>query len=84
MVVEQKIALLSRYADMLVVVEGGRIRFADEPRQVLAHADELLEIGVNCPRSTTLVNRLADRGVCERAAVRTVSEACDALERVVA
>ncbi|WP_449315953.1 energy-coupling factor ABC transporter ATP-binding protein [Rubneribacter sp.] len=83
-VVEQKIALLSRYADMLVVVEGGRIRFADEPRQVLAHADELLEIGVNCPRSTTLVNRLADRGVCERAAVRTVSEACDALERVVA
>ena len=32
-VVEQKIALLSQYADMLVVVDEGRIRFADAPRR---------------------------------------------------
>ena len=32
-VVEQKIALLSQYADMLVVVDEGRIRFAAPPRR---------------------------------------------------
>ncbi len=38
-VVEQKIALLSEYADMLVIVDEGRIRFADTPDAVLAHSE---------------------------------------------
>lgn len=58
-IVEQKIALLSEFADMLVIVDDGKIRFADKPKNVLAHSEELLEIGVNCPRSTTLMNRLS-------------------------
>ena len=58
-VVEQKIALLSEFADQLVIVDEGRIRFADAPREVLAHTEELLRLGVNCPRATTLMNRLA-------------------------
>ena len=37
-VVEQKIALLSQYADMLVIVDEGRIRFADAPAKVLEHS----------------------------------------------
>ena len=36
-VVEQKIALLSDYADMLVIVDEGRSAFADAPDAVLAH-----------------------------------------------
>lgn len=62
-VVEQKIALLSEFADLLVIVDRGRIRFADAPAAVLAHSEELLELGVNCPRSTTLMNRLARAGL---------------------
>ena len=62
-VIEQKIALLSAFADMLVIMEGGRIRFADSPAAVLAHSEELLEIGVNCPRVTSLMNALRDRGL---------------------
>ena len=83
-VVEQKIALLSHYADMLVIVDEGRIRFADSPAAVLAHSDELLEIGVNCPRSTTLMNRLAADGIYGGPVCRNVEEACNALVEVIA
>ena len=78
-VVEQKIALVSEFADMLVIVDNGTIRFADTPTSVLAHSEELLEIGVNCPRATTLMNRLAADGVYAGSVCRNVEEACYAL-----
>jgi energy-coupling factor transport system ATP-binding protein len=78
-VVEQKIALLSQFADLLVVLDDGKIRFADAPRKVLANSTELLEIGVNCPRATTLLNRLAADGRYAGPVCRNVREACDAL-----
>ena len=83
-VVEQKIALLCDYADMLVIVDQGRIRFADSPDAVLAHSDELLALGVNCPRSTTLMNKLAMQGMYEGPAVRNVAQATQALAEVLA
>lgn len=82
-VVEQKIALLSQFADMLVIVDGGKIRFADAPADVLAHSEELLEIGVNCPRATTLMNRLAATGLYAGPVCRDVEEACRALSEVI-
>ena len=83
-VVEQKIALLSHYADMLVIVDEGRIRFSDTPTAVLSHSDELLEIGVNCPRATTLMNRLAADDIYGGPVCRNVEEACRALAEVIA
>ena len=83
-VVEQKIALLSHYADMLVIVDEGRICFSDTPTAVLSHSDELLEIGVNCPRATTLMNRLAADGIYRGPVCRNVEEACRALAEVIA
>lgn len=83
-VVEQKIALLSQYADLLVIVDEGRIRFADEPARVLEHTGELERIGVNCPRATTLMNRLRDRALYDGPAVRNVAEAVAALKEVLA
>lgn len=83
-VVEQKIALLSEFADMLLIVDDGTIRFNGSPADVLAHADELLEIGVNCPRSTTLVNTLKERGLYAGATVRNVAEAVSVCKEVLA
>ena len=80
--VEQKIALLSEYADTLIIVDEGEIRFCGTPHEVLEHSDELLEIGVNCPRSTRLVNRLRGRGLVCGPAVCTVEGvvcACEGL-----
>lgn len=83
-VVEQKIALLAEYADLLVVMEDGAVRFADAPEAVLAHAAELYEIGVNCPRSTSLVNRLRSCGLYRGRAVRDVEGAVAACREVLA
>ncbi len=83
-VVEQKIALLSDYADMIVIMEQGRVRFNGTPAEVLAHSDELLEIGVNCPRATTLSNRLRAAGLYAGPACRNVIEAADMVQEVLA
>ncbi len=83
-VVEQKIALLSEFADQLVIVDEGRIRFADAPRAVLAHSEELLRLGVNCPRSTTLMNRLMRAGLYDGPVCTDVEEAARAILEVIA
>ncbi len=83
-VVEQKIALVADFADQMAIVDDGRIRFDGTPDEVLAHSAELLEIGVNCPRSTSLVNRLCAAGVYDGPSVRNVPGAVDACLEVLA
>ena len=83
-VVEQKIALLSDFADRLIIVENGSIRYDGAPQEVLEHVDELLEIGVNCPRSTSLTKELKDAGLYGGGCCRNVADAVAALEEVLA
>lgn len=83
-VVEQKIALVADFADQMVIVDDGRIRFDGTPDDVLSHSAELLEIGVNCPRSTSLVNRLCAAGVYGGPSVRNVPGAVNACLEVLA
>lgn len=83
-VVEQKIALLSEYADMLLIVDNGKIAFSGSPEEVLEHSKELYDIGVNCPRSTSLVNRLRNMGIYSGEPVRNVSEAVAVCKEVLA
>ena len=82
--VEQKIALLSEFADRLLIVENGGIRFDGAPTQVLEHADELLEMGVNCPRSTSLSVALRRRGLYAGAVCENVSQATAMVKEVLA
>ena len=83
-VVEQKIALLSEYADRLIIVKEGQLLFDDSPAAVLEHAEELLAEGINCPRSTSLANRLHKLGLYSGPACRNVAEAVRACEEVLA
>ena len=83
-VVEQKIALLSEYADRLIIVKEGQLLFDDSPAAVLEHAEELLAEGINCPRSTSLANRLRKLGLYSGPACRNVAEAVRACEEVLA
>lgn len=76
-VVEQKIALLSDYADAIAVMEAGRIRLHGTPDAVLVRADELVEAGVNVPRVVSLARRLRDAGVYAGPVRRTVRDAAD-------
>ena len=58
-VVEQKIMLLCEFAKQLAVMNGGRIAFQGETRKVLAHAEEMQDLGINIPRVTTLSRALS-------------------------
>ena len=58
--IEQKIMLLCEFAKQLAVLSEGKIIRQGDTREVLAHAEELESLGVNCPRVTTL-SRLLSR-----------------------
>ena len=60
-VVEQKIMLLCEFADMLAVLDQGKIVRQGKTREVLARSDELEALGVNCPRVTLLTRLLSKR-----------------------
>lgn len=81
-VVEQKIALLSDFADRLLVVDNGSIRFDGAPSDVLEHADELLEIGVNCPRSTSISVALRAMGLYTGPVCKNPAEAAMVVKEV--
>lgn len=81
-VVEQKIALLSEYADRLIIVKEGSILLDGSPRQVLEHSDLLLEEGINCPRSTSFANNLRKADLYSGSACCNVDEAVRAAELV--
>ncbi|MBQ6382581.1 MAG: ATP-binding cassette domain-containing protein [Clostridia bacterium] len=60
-VIEQKIMLLSEFARQLIVLSRGKIAYQGPAREVLSHADELLQLGVNCPRVARLSMLLSER-----------------------
>lgn len=81
-VVEQKIALLSEYADRLLIIKDGTILMDGAPHEVLEYPDRLLAEGINCPRATTLVARLKRGGLYAGGAVRNVEGAVRVIEEV--
>ena len=62
-VIEQKVALLSKYCSRVLVMADGRLAFDGEPHQVFAHASELRQMGVDSPRVARIANSLAEAGL---------------------
>jgi len=62
-VVEQKIMLLSEFAEELAVMRRGEILFHGPVREVLRQAAALESIGVNCPRVVTLSHAMREEGL---------------------
>ena len=65
-VIEQKIMLLCEFAERLAVLDQGAVVLQGSARDVLSHADELLALGVNCPRVTSLSRLLSGSRPCTR------------------
>lgn len=74
-VVEQKIMLLSEFAQELAVMKDGRIILNGPVREVLKKTIKIQNSGINCPRVVTLSNRLAELGVQLGEICVTVDEA---------
>ena len=62
-VIEQKVALLSKYCGRVLVMNEGSLAFDGEPHEVFSHASELRSMGVDSPRVARMANSLAQRGV---------------------
>lgn len=62
-VIEQKVALLSKYCSRVLVMADGKLAFDGEPHQVFAHASELRHVGVDSPRVARIANSLAEVGL---------------------
>ncbi len=62
-VIEQKVALLSKYCDRVLVMNEGVLAFDGEPHEVFSHASELRSMGVDSPRVARMANSLAQRGI---------------------
>ena len=62
-VIEQKVALLSKYCGRVLVMNEGALAIDGEPHEVFSHASELRSMGVDSPRVARMANSLAQRGV---------------------
>ena len=62
-VIEQKVALLSKYCSRVLVMADGKLAFDGEPHQVFVHASELRQMGVDSPRVARIANSLAEAGL---------------------
>lgn len=66
---------VAQYAGRLLVVNGGKIVFDDQPRKVFEHEKELHEMGLAIPQVTQLMHRLKTQGYPVFENAITVSEA---------
>ncbi len=82
-IIEQKIMLLCEFARQLAVLNGGRIVRQGETRDVLAHAEELEKLGVNCPRVTTLSRVLSAKTGEEQPVCTSLAEAEEMIRRLI-
>ena len=82
-IIEQKIMLLCEFARQLAVLSEGKIVRQGDTRDVLAYAEELEKLGVNCPRVTTLSRTLSAKTGEEQPVCINLAEAEDMVRRLI-
>ncbi len=70
---------VAEYAERLIVIDDGEIKYDDEPRKVFAHSEELRNMGLEIPQCTELMGMLADMGLDVKRDCLTVDEAVDSI-----
>ena len=73
--VEQKIGLLCRYVQKLLVLENGEILFHGPVRKVLESSGKLEEVGIHVPRIVSLHKELTALGLAHASAPVSMDEA---------
>jgi len=73
---------VARFAERIVVLGNGKVKFDGEPKQVFAEYKKLEKIGLKAPEVTYLMHDLKDAGVNADTEVITVDEAMEDLLKV--
>ena len=72
---------VAEYVDRIIVMNGGRVMFDDEPRQVFSHYQELEKVGLAAPQVTYILHALHDRGYDVDVSATTIDEAAETIQR---
>lgn len=78
-IVSHSMEEVARTVDRLVVVDDGRIPFHGSPREVFAHEEELVNMGLGVPHVTRVFHHLRRLGVDIDPSVYTVEQARSAI-----
>jgi len=62
-VIEHEVEVMARYADRVVVMDGGRIVMNGAPDEIFSRVDELAALKLRVPESAALAAKLRDRGL---------------------
>lgn len=73
---------IAKYADRIIVMDHGQVKYNDTPRAVFAHYLELEKIGLAAPQVTYIMHDLREHGLAVDPRVTTVKEAADEIMRV--
>ena len=74
---------VAEFAERLIVIDDGEIKYDDEPRKVFAHTEELRNMGLEIPQCTELVGRLSDAGLNVDRSCLTIDETVDSIVRCI-
>lgn len=66
---------IARYADRIIVMNGGEVMYNDEPKKVFAHYKELEQVGLAAPQVTYIMHDLRENGFDVDVEATTVEEA---------
>ncbi|WP_346662306.1 energy-coupling factor transporter ATPase [uncultured Merdimonas sp.] len=72
---------IAKYADRIIVMEHGQVKYNDTPKAVFAHYLELEKIGLAAPQVTYIMHDLKEHGLAVDPLVTTVKEAADEIMR---
>ena len=74
---------MANYADRLIVLEKGKVRFEDTPRAVFLHAEELEEMGLKAPQVSYIMRDLHEKGWDVAMSITTIDEAVEEILKAV-
>lgn len=81
-IVEQKIMLLSEFANKLIVMNKGSVIYYNTVKNVLKNSSELEKLGINVPRTVTLSNILNEKGLSDNFIGINISETESEIRRI--
>ena len=70
---------VAQYADKMIVLEGGQVRFTGTPKEVFRHEKELSSMGLSVPSASHIASLLRARGIELSEDIITIDELADAV-----
>lgn len=78
-VIEHEVEVLARYADRIVVMDGGQVVMNGTPTEIFRQVDALTALGLRVPEATALAHSLSEHKAWDGPYPTTTTEAVEAI-----